>query len=259
MIDEHHIELINREIDGEISADDHEELMGYLDTHPEARDHYNELREIGHLFDEAGDVDPPTVLRQRILAHTGGTMQQTLAVRSSRSFFDLFRGSFRPAHVFAVSIAVIVAIGAFVLVSQISPRIPPGDSDRFMGSMTDRVRDEVVGRAGPIGISLPTVAGTMELHYLESAILARIHLETASEIRVVLRYEENVTFEGYHASDDAEHAMDVSANRVALTHAGERDYDILLLDPMHTRPPIRIEIWEGGSPTFEQTIGPGPR
>ncbi len=68
MIEPKYLDLIHQKIDGVISASDRQKLERYLTGHPEAVQLMKELQGVCDLLDDTEEVEPPAVLRQRILS-----------------------------------------------------------------------------------------------------------------------------------------------------------------------------------------------
>ena len=66
-IDDKLIELINAEIDNEISEADRTQLETQLAGNPEARALHQEYQQLARTLDPLGDLVPPSQIRENIL------------------------------------------------------------------------------------------------------------------------------------------------------------------------------------------------
>ena len=67
MNEEKFIDLINKEIDGIISAQEKKGLMEYLEKNPEAKQKYQDLVDSTKYLDKLDEVEPPEELKSRIM------------------------------------------------------------------------------------------------------------------------------------------------------------------------------------------------
>ena len=67
MLDQHIIELINADIDGELSPNELRELEAVFESSPEAVQYRVELLELNGALGDLPDLDPPASLTHRIL------------------------------------------------------------------------------------------------------------------------------------------------------------------------------------------------
>jgi len=87
MIDERMIELMHGEIDGVLSSGEIAKLHRHLDTHPEARTFYQELREVDCALRAGSGTEPPENLEESIVTRARSSGQGTSSgsqIRSSR-------------------------------------------------------------------------------------------------------------------------------------------------------------------------------
>ena len=127
MINEHTMELINADIDGELASADKAELEGILESSAEARAFKAELIKLNNLMSDLPEQTPPADLSDQILGNIRLPSQ-----KSSFSLSGLF-AAFQPATAgVAFAAGLLLAIG-FYEVS--SGRIGSDDPTSMVGSM----------------------------------------------------------------------------------------------------------------------------
>ena len=68
MVDKHIIELINREIDNELTVQEKNRLDDYLQTNLEAKALYEELKNLATNLDSQAEIEPPDDLKLNIIS-----------------------------------------------------------------------------------------------------------------------------------------------------------------------------------------------
>ncbi|MCK4237140.1 MAG: hypothetical protein KAX38_08460 [Candidatus Krumholzibacteria bacterium] len=242
MINDKYIELMNGEIDGVNSPEESLALNNYLDTHPEAQRHYKELCKTVEMFGEAKELEPPAELRGIILSSifkkTEGMERKSLFPSKP----ETLKHKFRYGYAYAFAAGIILGICLFAFLSHFGPGSRLSGPNNFYGTLGIKSRDGQFLTAEPIEFDLPDVSGSAHLRYSKDIILAEISLSSDSEIRVVLQHDENVSFEGLRTSVGNHHNVNVTMNKVELTHSGTCDYVIIFKDGSQNDNPIRIKI-----------------
>jgi hypothetical protein len=255
VMDRRHTELMNAEIDGVNSLGASRELREYLDANPDARRHFEELKEVGRVLREAETVSPPPALK-------GAIMRAVAARRSGKTglgFFDRIRESLSPsprmrlACAFAGGIAV--GLGLFALLSVTLPQMLPGDAASLYGTVGGGERCFVA--ADPVSFDVPGASGRASVRYCAETVTLELSLSSESEVVVVLSYDERVDFDGLRALQAGDHAIRVTGHRAELTHAGTRDYDLSFTDYSESHLPMRMSVLEAGRTVFESSVPPG--
>jgi hypothetical protein len=127
MISERSMELINADIDGELSQAEQSELEAVLESSSEARAMNAELLKLNNLMSSLPDEQPPQDLNSQIL--------QNIKLPSQRSPFSLagLLSSFQPATAgLAFAAGLLLTVGFYELSSD---RLGPGDSASMVGTM----------------------------------------------------------------------------------------------------------------------------
>lgn len=223
------IRLMNEEIDGVISDGDAARLSAALSESPEVAKYYAELRETLKAVDEAGGIDPPPELRERIFRSVYGRREEAAAAGTDGS--RRFWRSFLP--VFAAG-----AAAGFILFAVISP-------------MTDRGNDEY---GGTMGVSRDSgdlrtfdahgVSGSV-LPVLESgSITMTVRIKSPGEASMLVDLGEGVSFESIRSTEGAAYQMEVEENSLLLVQEGEAEYVIRFRSADMAA--VELRIFSGG-------------
>ncbi len=257
MIEKRIVELMNGEIDGANSREESLELKRYLDTHPEAKRYYEDLKTVTHMFDQAEELTPPPDLRETILTsifeREGGEERRNVFT----SILAGLRATFSRRYAYSFTVGIIAGILLFALFSWIVPwRQPAEDLDNLLGTITTGNLREVT-TVGPIDFHFPSVTGSARVRYTEDRILAAIQLSAKSEIQVLFHHDENVRFEGLRSLKSCNHEMRVTGEETELSHIGICEYIIVFEDVHRSHPQIGFKIFADGNLLFERSIVPG--
>jgi hypothetical protein len=208
MINEKYLELIQAEVDGELSAPDRAELSRFMLANPDAHAVRDELKRLCNRLGEVSPAEPPPELRESILA---AVRLPAPAVKSRmlRSF-QPHAGALRYAAAFAGGL--IVSGIAFQVASDRNAGLDAAD---VAGTM---VSQDAVSRSGPVDsvrVSLDQVSGTVSLFRSSSLRVVEFDLAARESVEVVVVHDgQEARFSGFGRSGDA------AAQRYALVLDG---------------------------------------
>src|SRR5512139_1487796 len=112
MIDQRMEELMWLEIEGEISGGDRETLHRYLESNGEARGYFDDIHRMAKLFEQTGEVNPPSELRGRILRALERAAPPRVGKVEKPGFADRLGAFFSPRPVWRY--AAVGAAGIFI-------------------------------------------------------------------------------------------------------------------------------------------------
>ena len=130
MIDPHTLELINLEIDGALDPPGREQLRRALESDPQAREMYDELRRVVHILETAVAVDPPRNLQGEILANVAGAKVAS------------FEAAARRRRLLPLRLAASIAAG-LLLVFLFKPSVFTVNAPDLRGTMRERTTTSV--------------------------------------------------------------------------------------------------------------------
>jgi len=255
MIDGYIEELMWLEIDETISPDDRKKLHAYLESHGEAREHFDEIRQMSLLFCQADEIEPPSELRQRILKSLDTA---TPPKTESPGIGEWFRGFFahRPVWkpVTAGAIGVLIGvIGYHIIAYSINPA-EPLDITQFYGTMNF---DRVDQNEPALRIDVPGVSGAVSVHRDESRVWSELSVTSENEIDIVLEYEGPATgFAGGELSDHPSNQVTIEDRKVRVRNRGAGTYHLLF--KLHDDPtsPVMVTILSKGNVLLEEEVHP---
>ena len=219
MNDKKYIELIQAELDNELSVDQQAELDTLLDASAEARASRKDFRDLAGLLRKIPTRQPPETLRRSILAQIELAGRQ----RPAPSAWAMPAAA-RMAMAFAAG--VVVTIGLF--------RLAPAD----IGSIDTRslVGSMVNNQALPGGLSrdrlelgLDTVQGSVELHRNNNVLMLEFAFDSKAPLNLVLDFVgQGLQFEGFAHQSVAPPDLQVSADSIAIVANGDQSFVVFL-------------------------------
>ena len=255
MIHKRHIELMNAEIDGVNSPEASRRLHQYLDANPDARRHYEELRDVGRVLAEADEVSPPEALRRAIMRAIAARANPKVKVGVLERMREALSPAPRMRLAYAFTGGIAVGLGLFALISVTLPQMVPGDAANLMGTIGGGGRCFVA--SDPVSFDVPGAAGRASVRYCAETVRLELSLSSESEVVVVLSYDDGVDFDGLRALRGGDHAIRVTGHRAELTHTGTCDYDLFFTDYTESHLPMRMKVFAAGRSVFESSVPPG--
>jgi len=178
MLDTHALELINAEIDGELTADERTELEQLLASSAEARSIKAELQKLSNLMAGLPEQQPPADLGERILGQVSPRGR-----RRSLSLAKLF-SSLQPVPLGAAFAAgLLLTVGFYELSS--GPRTVP-EFDSMVGTMMPGSESDQTGQENRLAVAGPGVAGTVALSGVGDIVVLSFDVVADQETEFVI-------------------------------------------------------------------------
>jgi hypothetical protein len=173
-IEPKYVELMNADLDSEISDAERIDLSKYLEANPEAEKFRSELAELCGSLDEMGQVEPPPHLKYAIL---DSAQKPRPAKRDSGGF-----GWQQLSGLPVLRHAVTFAAGAFLTFALISSN-----------QISDQAFDDVTGLVGTISESAPEATGQNTIRLTSNEIAGIVSVQAAGSLNVI---DFNIAAEG---------------------------------------------------------------
>jgi len=223
-IDPKHVELINADIDGEISSADRIELEALLADNSDVQALHAELSALSESLDSLPDLDSPPHLKHTILASIS-QLQQSQGNNGSSSFLQGLFGA--PALKYAATFAA----GAILTLSLISS---DRASQRAFDDVTDLVgtiSDPVPGGPGVhmTQINRKEIAGTVTLRSSGPILIVDFDLVSSGPVDIVASYsDQTIWFNGFAQLESSGASISAQSGRVTMQIDGKRRYAVFL-------------------------------
>lgn len=236
------IELINAEVDGEISKTDRAELEAFLAVSEEGRALHADVSALAAGLDRLPSLEPPAHLKHLVMNARAGRATPPTPNGGHPGFISRLLAT--PALGYAGTFAAGV-IFTLVLVS--SGQISRGAFDDVTG-LVGTIADEdfTVPVHGRVTVNKPQVAGTVTLRSTGPILIIDFNLSSRESVEVVAGYaDRTIWFNGFAQLESSGTSVAATEGEVSLTVDGERRYAIYLHNPGKRPATINIEFRTG--------------
>jgi len=247
MVDERTLDLINADIDGELTPEQSQELDAILEASADARTMRSELLRLTNLLDNQPAVNPPADLAQNIL-------QQIKLPEPAGSFSlsGLF-SSFQPA---TAGLAFAAGLLATVSFYELAPDNNPGfDTAGMVGTMIANPGDRSTDLADNMSFSEPGLTGSVSLQSGKEIFALEFNLESTDTVEIEVAFAEaGLGFGGIaHAVIDhkaADESYEISGGTLRVINQGRQSFTVFLLNAGRNdggSREITIDVSSGGA------------
>jgi hypothetical protein len=219
-IEQKYQDLINADIDGEISTEEKAELQAFLRDSAEGRALHDELSSLCHALDTTAEEAPPVHMRQVIM----NSIPKPPASESSPGFFQLLFAA--PALRYALSFAG----GVFLAISVVNTDKVSNQAFDDVTGLVGTVADPVdAALASSVSVDELDVAGVVSLRSAGSLLILDFDLVAKNHIEVEADYSDpGIWFNGFAQLPSEGTTVSAETGRVRLGMAGKRRYAVYL-------------------------------
>lgn len=248
-IDASIVELINADIDGEISATDRETLQEILAGNPEAKAMHAELSGLSSRLDELPDLDPPPHLKHAILA--AAPKPKSRDEGSDRNWLQTLFAT--PALRYAATFAAGVIL-TFSLVSSDQAR------DSAFNDVTDLVgtmsANAPIGRSiQSVDINRPQIAGRVWLREAGPLLVVDFDLVSGGPVEIVATFaDQTVWFNGFAQLESPGAAISAAAGQITMQIEGKRRFALFLKHGGDRDIEINLQFNSDGNAVFNTDL-----
>lgn len=219
-IDQKYIDLINADIDGEISDGDRAELRAFLDQNDEGRAIHEEISLVCSTLNAVKAEEPPSHLRHAIMNSVRSARPET----RSPGFLQMLFAT--PALGYAATFAAGVLLTMSLMNSgQISIRAFD-DVTGLVGTVSDPIDAHTVGA---LAVDEPAVAGTVVLRSVGNMLILDFDLVATRPIEIEADYtDKTIWFNGFAQLESSGTTVSAETGRIRLGMDGKRRYAVYL-------------------------------
>ena len=228
MIDSKTEDLINRDIDGALSAQEATRLKEVLSTDSEAQNYYHEIVNLSQMLEQVEEIDPGPNLKKNILNSIPVQKYQNEENRERTPLFSAWNS--RPSYRLTLAFAFGLIIGFFTY-SFVTDSPPNNNNSNLIGTILLNGSEARFRPADQAEITLPEINGKVSTQYAGGIVLFQIDLTTDSEIEVVVEFDGNdLRFAGFRAQKYSARQINVSSNELRLVNNGLHQYILVFED-----------------------------
>ena len=248
-LDKRIAELIQAEVDGELTARDRETLEEALRSDPQAQEFMDEMQLVAKLMNELPDVEPPQRLRRNIL--------DSIELPSSSAIIKGPASWFKPSsYGLAMAAGVLIAVG----VDKITPD-KQANLNNLVGTMVNRTADLIQDPSSELDIENDNVNGQIKLKNMNEAWVIQFDLYSQDSIEVAVNLAgSSLSFGGFADEDSSIDHFEVSEGKVRLMNQGDHQFVLFLRNQPKgegVRQEIGVEVSHLGETIYSGSLGSG--
>ncbi len=193
-IDPRYVEMIHRDLDGELAETDRVELDAFLARTPEARNLREAFCSMSSILDRVGEVDPPAGLKHAVLASIAPRQADPSPVRNG--WFEWIRETFVVSGPMvrygAMAAVLLVAAVSYTWFEQGAGRVDRIEAVGTMAPPTE-TRRILVESAG--------VQGSIVVHRIATGVTFTVELATPELVETLVEVAPDLTFSAFEARE----------------------------------------------------------
>ncbi|MDH3614326.1 MAG: hypothetical protein OEU90_03290 [Gammaproteobacteria bacterium] len=248
-IDPKYVELINADIDGEISSADRAAFEAFIADSPEAQALHAELSAVHASLDSLPELDSPPHLKHTIMA---SIPEQNEGARSTPGAFlqTLFAAP-------ALRYTAVFAAGSVLTLSLVSSDIVSQGAFDDMTGLVGTISDQI-----PQGPSIQTtpieskdIAGTVTLHSSGPILIVDFDLVSSGPVDIVASYvDKKVWFNGFAQLESPGVSVSAESGRITMQIDGKRRYALYLHNAGDRDITIHLQFTSNGEAVYDTDI-----
>jgi len=245
-IDQMYTDLINADIDGEISTAESAELHAYLAQNSEGRALHKELSSLCSRLDATESIDPPPHMRQVIM----NSVKPARPEAKSAGFLSTLFAT--PAFGYATTFAAGVLLTLSLMnAGQISIRAFDNVTG-LVGSVADPVNANTLGA---ISVDAAAVAGTVSLRSSGSMLILDFDLVATQPIEIEADYtDKTIWFNGFAQLESSGTTISADTGRIRLRMEGKRRYAVYLQNESGRNTTVKLRFKADGQVLHEASL-----
>ena len=244
-VDQHIYDLINGSIDGEITADEQDELDRLLAESSSARKLDLELRSITRILDDLPEVEPPGYLQSAIQRQVRLPAQR--AVSASR---DGFKGGWLNANWlrtgFALAAGVILTVGIYEMGSgPVTDRDAANMSGTMVKNGPNEQSESLLDR---LQLNTGQLNGLVELHAQDDLFTLDVRLMSDVPSEVIVNFAASgMEIDGVSRMQYPVDTVAIADGAIHLSSTGEQHYVVKLrrTSPQQPVAPLKLDFIAG--------------
>ncbi len=246
-IDQHYIDLINADIDGEINHADKDVLDAFLAENDEARSLHMGLATLCGSIDAVEAESPPPHLRHVIMS----SVKPTHATVEPPRFLQVLLAT--PALKYSATFAAGVILTLSAVSSDQFSNKALDDITGLVGTISDPIDGELLNN---IVVDNPKVAGSVSLRSAGSMLILDFDLVTNEPVEIEANYaDRSIWFNGFGQLESSGTTILAQSGSVSLGMEGKQRYAVYLhTESVRRGATINLRFVAGGEVVHEASL-----
>ncbi|MFZ0453249.1 MAG: hypothetical protein WCE54_18405 [Ignavibacteriaceae bacterium] len=247
MIEEKYIELINKDIDKEITQKEKTLLELYLKSNPEAQNLYDEYVKSENLLEKLPDNDPSVNLKIQILNSIDKNKYSRVKKNSLFRIFihrTIFQTRYKIAFTFTLGLLAGLLIYSLLFNNQTTKH------NNIYGTIG--INSEVIKS---IPVEASNIGGKLDIKWINNNLGLDFSLNSPEQYNLALKFNpdktkfDNISFYGKNKIK-----LDSEENILKISESGNHNYMLLFSLKAEMTVNFNLQISRGGNIIFEKEI-----
>jgi hypothetical protein len=255
MVDERIQELINKAVDGTITAAEQVMLEEYRAGNPEVAEVLEETRYLSTLLGSVQPAVPPVGLKAAVMREIGASAPS----RQKRSWFlsgirELVAAPMFPRMAYAFAGGI--ALGMILLVAIVSREsIPTVNERELTGTIVPGLDLSRLERGAEFAITTPNLQGAIQTQISSPVTLMNFRLTASEPVIAKITFDPGaVAVKGVRKGDAPDEVLTILPGVVEVKSTGTDDYTLVFSSHAAAVQQARVSMYIGGSLVYEKNV-----
>lgn len=249
MIDEKFVELIHKEIDGDLSDRERAELESFLSRNAEAQALQRDLTKMSQALTEVSAEEPPVNLKKRIMNAIPSNRYALQQKSFAQTFFPGLKFNFKYAYVFVYGLAFGIVATAAIL--NLRPGINASD---VSGALVVNQSTEQASLLKEINLNNSNLSGTITIRTARGLVLSEINLQSNTNVDVQMQFDpEHLRFQEMKNLQTEPIQLNVESSDLQLSGNVVR-CTLAFLNPTESESSLRVVVSQNGDTIADEQI-----
>ena len=224
MITEKTIELMNKEIDGENTANEQAELQRILNDSTEAQSYFSELNQVSKIINNSVKIDPPAYLKNSIL---NSIAIEPLKAQEKQSVWeDLFTGLIQAQRIrYVVAFSGGMIAGLLVFFFYTSSNTKPTDYSGISGTIGVAEQTDTTHDGKHLQLNVNGISGNIDTKHVGNGFRCELTLTARATVDLRFKYDPSLMeFYGFTKGEESVNDLKIEKGTVRLSHQGSNKY-----------------------------------
>ena len=255
MIDKKIIELIYRDLDEELTPEEHLNLKDNLSGNPEAEKFYTEWQKVKEQFNHEkqnlSDIDVKQAILERINMEKYATKEPRPAIKLARGFWR--RPVIKFSFVFLIGVFAGFLIFSFLKVDFSGSKV---STDDLKGTLYDSRSFDNMKVADNLLYDSPLAKAILAVRYSTKIVELRIELSSLYPIKTTVEFDFN-NFECLNVQNvsvNDQTTCSAAANFVQINNVGDNKFIIQLYNKNSLQHNIDFKVYQNDMPLYQNSV-----
>jgi hypothetical protein len=221
-------ELVNREVDQELTPSEEQELENCLANHPQWAIRRAELAELTKIMSGSEEGEVPADMKGNILKALPGRTSHRSAVMVFRPSIRGIWSGLGLRYVYAFSGGAVVGACLIALVIRTGPATFPIDNGNLTGTIVLGSLNDKLTKVNRMTIDQGIASGSIDVAVSDQLVVMRLELVSDLPVELTVEFEQDaMVMTGFNRSGNDDTPIAIGEHGVGLTHTGTVRYDLI--------------------------------